>query len=66
MKEINEKDLGKATGGLYENRVRPSDKCDRWEASSESVKSLPEMFRQCGNCLHFGGVDVHDCICKLR
>ena len=66
MKDINEKDLEKAIGGLYENRVRPSDKCDRWEADSESVKSLPEMLRQCGNCLHFGGVGVHDCICKLR
>ena len=54
MKEINEKG------------VRPGDKCDRWEADSESVKSLPEMLRNCGNCLHFGGDDVHDFICKLR
>lgn len=66
MKEINEKDLGKATGGISGNRVNPMEKCSSWEAKSESVKDLPEYMQSCSNCAHFNAFNVNGGTCKLR
>lgn len=66
MKEINEKDLGKATGGICGNRVKPNEKCNRWEAKSEKDKNLPELLHMCSSCVHFSMSDWNDSTCDIR
>ena len=61
MKEINEKDLEKASGGLA-----MTGKCDSYEPAGPGAANSPEFMQTCSNCAHFSKKLVGASTCDLK
>ena len=58
MKEINEKDMEKATGGATDIRSGGKE-CDKYEPKYEMYREMPE-YQNCFSCSHHERVGSED------